>query len=53
MFTWSIHGEITYHPVQSILSDDIAGMVGRFLEGVKVDNETLAIDLIEEVGPIP
>lgn len=49
----SIYGEITYHPVQSILDDDIAGMVGRFIEGVKVNDETLAIDLIEEVGPIP
>ena len=48
-----IYGEITYHSVQSILDDDIAGMVGRFLEGVKVDDETLAIDLIEGVGPIP
>ncbi len=48
-----IYGEITYHPVQSILDDDIAGMVGRFLEGVEVSDTTLAIDLIEEVGPIP
>ena len=28
-------------------------MIGRFLEGVEVDDETLAIDLINEVGPIP
>ena len=48
-----VYGELTYHPVQSILDDDIAGMVGRFIEGVQVNNDTLAIDLIEEVGPIP
>jgi len=48
-----IYGEIAYHPVQSILDDDIAGMIGRFIEGVEVNDETLAIDLIEEVGPIP
>ena len=48
-----MHGEVTYHPVQSVLDDDIAGMIGRFVEGVKVNDETLAIDLIEEVGPIP
>lgn len=48
-----IYGEITYHPVQSILDDDIAGMVGRFVEGVEVTDETLATDLIKEVGPIP
>ncbi|MFC1914943.1 trimethylamine methyltransferase family protein [Chloroflexota bacterium] len=49
----AIHGELTYHPVMSILYDDIAGWVGRFIEGVEVNDETLAIDLIEQVGPIP
>jgi len=35
------------------LDDDLAGMVGRFMEGVGVNDETLAINLIDEVGPIP
>jgi trimethylamine--corrinoid protein Co-methyltransferase len=48
-----MHVELTYHPVQAVLDDDILGMLGRFLEGVKVTNETLAVDVIEEVGPIP
>ena len=45
--------ELIYSPVLSILDDDIAGWVGRFLGGVEVNDETLAIDLIKEVGPIP
>jgi trimethylamine---corrinoid protein Co-methyltransferase len=49
----SVHGELTYHPIQSILDDDLAGMIGRFIEGVNVTDETLALDLIHEVGPIP
>lgn len=49
----AIHGELTYNPVMAILDDDIAGWVGRFIEGVEVTDETLAIDLIEQVGPIP
>lgn len=49
----SVYGELTHHPLQAILDDDLAGIVGRFLEGVEVTDETLAIDLIEEVGPIP
>lgn len=49
----SVHGELTHHPLQAILDDDLAGMVGRFMEGVEVNDETLAVDLIEEVGPIP
>ncbi|MFH1350795.1 MAG: trimethylamine methyltransferase family protein [Pseudomonadota bacterium] len=46
-------GELTAHPVQAILDDDIAGMIGRFLEGVEVSDDTLAVDVIGEVGPIP
>jgi len=52
-FSGGIYGELTAHPIQAILDDDIAGMVGRFIEGAQVNDETLAIDLIEEVGPIP
>jgi len=49
----SVHGELTFHPVQAILDDDLAGMIGRFLEGVTINDETMAVDLIEKVGPIP
>jgi trimethylamine--corrinoid protein Co-methyltransferase len=45
-----IYAELTAHPVQAILDDDIAGMIGRFLKGVDVNDMTLAIDLIKEVG---
>ena len=48
-----LSGELTWHPLVAILDDDIAGMIGRFIEGIEVNNETLALDLIEEVGPIP
>ena len=52
-FQNGVFGELSAHPVMAILDDDIAGMVGRFIEGEEVSNETLAVDLIEEVGPIP
>lgn len=48
-----IHVELTYHPVQSIIDDDIAGMLGRFVQGIEVNHDTLALDIIHEVGPIP
>jgi trimethylamine--corrinoid protein Co-methyltransferase len=35
------------------MDDDVAGWIGRFIEGVCVNDETLAIDLINQVGPIP
>ena len=49
----ALYGEMAAHPIQAILDDDIAGMIGRFLEGVTVTDDTLAIELIEQVGPIP
>jgi trimethylamine--corrinoid protein Co-methyltransferase len=49
----SVYGELSHHPVLAILDNDLAGMVGRFIEGVTVNDETLAVDLIDEVGPIP
>jgi trimethylamine--corrinoid protein Co-methyltransferase len=48
-----IYGAQTFHPLQAILDDDIAGMIGRFIEGVEVTDETLAVDLINAVGPSP
>lgn len=48
-----IFGELTYHPVVSILDDDISGIIGRTLTGTNVNDETLALELIKQVGPIP
>jgi len=49
----SIFGELTHHPLQAILDDDVVGVIGRFLQSVGVNDETLAIDVIKGVGPIP
>ena len=48
-----VSSEMTAHPVQAILDNDIAGMIGRFIEGEEVNDETIALDLIDQVGPIP
>jgi trimethylamine---corrinoid protein Co-methyltransferase len=52
-FVGGLTGELSHHPVLSVLDNDVAGMIGRFLEGVEINHETLATDLIEKVGPIP
>ena len=52
-FVGAVHGELTFSPLMAILDDDIVGMIGRFMEGPLVNDETMAIDLINEVGPIP
>jgi len=48
-----VYGELSHSPLQAVLDDDIAGMVGRYLEGMDVNDETMALDLIEQVGPVP
>jgi trimethylamine--corrinoid protein Co-methyltransferase len=53
IFQGGSQGELSFHPYQSILDDDVAGWIGRFLEGVTTTDETMAIDLINQVGPIP
>jgi trimethylamine--corrinoid protein Co-methyltransferase len=53
IFQGGSSGELLYHPVLSILDNDVAGWIGRFIEGVSVTDETMAIDLINQVGPIP
>jgi trimethylamine--corrinoid protein Co-methyltransferase len=48
-----MYDELSVHPVMSILDDDVSGMVGRVLRGVEITDDTLALKLIKEVGPIP
>jgi len=53
-----IHGggvddEELLHFDQLVIDNDIYGMVGRILGGIAVNKDTLAVDLIKQVGPIP
>jgi trimethylamine--corrinoid protein Co-methyltransferase len=48
-----IDTEDIFSPVQTVIDHEICGMVGKVLEGIRVDEETMAIDLIKEIGPVP
>ena len=52
-FQGAVSMELTHSPVMAVLDNDITGWIGRLIEGIQVTNETLGIDLINEVGPIP
>ena len=45
--------ELLYSSELAVMDDDIAGWIGRVLNGARIDEETLAVDVINEVGPIP
>jgi trimethylamine--corrinoid protein Co-methyltransferase len=48
-----IDGQSCVSIEQLVIDNEIFGMIGRYLQGITVNEETLAADLIEKVGPIP
>lgn len=46
-----LEAEKMWSPVQLVIDNEINGMVGRILDGIKVTKSTLAVDIIKEVGP--
>jgi trimethylamine--corrinoid protein Co-methyltransferase len=48
-----LDNEGTHSPAQMVIDNEVCKMVGKVLEGINVDEERLAIDLIKEVGPVP
>jgi trimethylamine--corrinoid protein Co-methyltransferase len=47
----ALEAEKAWSPVQLVIDSEINGMVGRILDGITVTEETLAVDVITEVGP--
>jgi trimethylamine--corrinoid protein Co-methyltransferase len=52
-FQGGFTAELTMSIHKAILDDEVAAMIGRFLRGVEVNDDTLPVDLINSVGPIP
>jgi trimethylamine---corrinoid protein Co-methyltransferase len=52
-FQGGVNSQLTLSPVKAVLDDEVAGMIGRFLRGVTVTDETLAVDVIDQVIPNP
>ncbi len=52
-FQGGVYDELYASHVAAIMDNDIAKMLGRFLQGINVIDDTLAVDLIDEVGPMP
>ena len=42
---------LTYSLEQLAMCDDFIGWVKRFMEGVEINDETVALDVIDQVGP--
>ena len=42
---------LTHSPELMVIADEIISMSRRFAEGIRLDDEALALDLIDQVGP--
>ncbi|MBW2294497.1 MAG: trimethylamine methyltransferase family protein [Deltaproteobacteria bacterium] len=49
----SVYDELTWSPTVMVMDAEVHEMVGRIVTGIEVSEETLAVDLIRQVGPIP
>jgi trimethylamine--corrinoid protein Co-methyltransferase len=45
-----LENAVTFSPVQLVIDDEIVGHIKRMLRGFEVTEETLAVDVIKEVG---
>jgi trimethylamine--corrinoid protein Co-methyltransferase len=49
-----LHGgvtaELAYNPILAIIDDDIAKTIGRIIEGFEVNDSTIGLDVIRQVG---
>jgi trimethylamine--corrinoid protein Co-methyltransferase len=52
-FTGSVSQELAWSPVQAVIDNDSVNIIGRYIEGFEISEDTAAIGLIAEVGPSP
>jgi len=48
-----LENEGAFSPAQIVIDNEVCAMIGKVLEGIVVDEERLAIELIHQVGPVP
>ena len=53
VFHGGVTAELSYNPLLAIIDDDIAMTIGKTIEGFEISEDTMAVDLIKDVGPVP
>jgi trimethylamine--corrinoid protein Co-methyltransferase len=46
-----IEGITTLSPAQLVIDDELMAIAGRWVKGITVDEQTLAVDILADVGP--
>jgi len=52
-FLGSVSQELAWSPVQAVIDNDAVNIIGRYIEGFEINANTIAMELIQEVGPSP
>ena len=52
-FLGSVSQELAWSPLQAVIDNDAVNIIGRYIEGIEISDETMALDLIAEVGQSP
>jgi trimethylamine--corrinoid protein Co-methyltransferase len=47
----AVEATMALSPVQLVIDDEVMAIAKRWAEGIPVDDDTLALDLLDEVGP--
>ena len=47
----SLEDTVTSYPEQAIIGNEICSFINRILQGIEVNPDTLAVDVIREIGP--
>lgn len=53
IFNGGLDNEKCVSPIQMIIDTEMGEMVARIIEGIDVNEQTMAVELIEKIGPIP
>lgn len=52
-YVGGITAELTAHPVKAVIDNDIVKLIRRVLQGVDINEDTLGLDMIQELGFAP
>lgn len=52
-FAGGLTAELTAHPLKAVIDNDVAQLVRRIIHGFQINEDTLALDLIDEMGFAP
>ena len=52
-FLGSVSQELAWSPLQAVIDNDSANIIGRYIEGIEISDNTIALKLIGEVGQSP